>query len=94
MIWPAPAPRAGRDRSISAPAASQARWWALVGGTGTTIVNMILKQPWDKPCPEERYVARAEADEWLERLCRMGLMTAPACPACRPRACMASCRQG
>ena len=45
--------------------------WALVGGTGTTIVNMILKQPWDKPCPEERYVARAEADEWLERLCRM-----------------------
>ena len=45
--------------------------WTLVGGTGTTIVNMILKQPWDKPCPEEHYVTRQDTEEWMERLCRM-----------------------
>lgn len=50
------------------PLPLQPEGWALVGGTGTTLVNMILKQPWDKPCPEDHYVSRKEVNEWLERL--------------------------
>ena len=45
--------------------------WTLVGGTGTTMVNMMLKQPWDLPCPEEKEVTRQQAEDWLLRLAPM-----------------------
>lgn len=45
--------------------------WALVGGTGTTAINMNLKQPYDKPCPENQQLSLTQVDAWLDRLCRM-----------------------
>ena len=45
--------------------------WSLVGGTGTTLVNMIRKQPWDRFCPEEYTITRGDVAEWTERLAAM-----------------------
>ncbi len=42
--------------------------WTLVGGTGTTLINMMLMQPYHQPCPEGKDISRDEAGEWLERL--------------------------
>lgn len=42
--------------------------WSLVGGTGTTFVNLLLKLPYDKLCPEETEISRDVVEEWLERL--------------------------
>ncbi len=47
------------------------RGWSLVGGTGTTLVNMIRRRPWDMPCPEEHTITREEVAEWTQRLAAM-----------------------
>lgn len=44
------------------------RQWMLVGGTGTTLVNMLLKQPYDKPCPDEHDLSQEEVKAWLTKL--------------------------
>ena len=37
--------------------------WTLVGGTGTTLINMMLMQPYHQPCPEGKDISRDEAGD-------------------------------
>ncbi len=52
------------DRGLDSPFEPPLAW-SLVGGTGTTAVNMLLEQPWDLPCPEEQTLTREQAEGLL-----------------------------
>lgn len=46
----------------------QARRWTLVGGTGTTLLGLILRLPQTQPLPEGYAVSRDQVRGWLEKL--------------------------
>ena len=56
----------GLSQGVPAP-----QGWALVGGTGNTLVNMVARRPYDKPVTEDYPLTLDEVREWLDRLAGM-----------------------
>ncbi len=47
------------------------RGWTLVGGTGNTLANMMVKRPYDKLAPEDHPLTLEDVQGWLTRLATM-----------------------